>query len=61
MFMVPCIIDYIINVQRYATTSSLYFILLQYPSTYFGCLLLPSSEVRKTVVTTTGPNLATSK
>jgi hypothetical protein len=37
--------EYIINVQRDATTSSLYFILLQYPCTRFGCLLHPSSGV----------------
>jgi hypothetical protein len=45
---------FIINVQRDATISSLYFILLQYPSICFRCLLHPSSGVRKTVVTTTG-------
>jgi hypothetical protein len=45
---------YIINIQRDATISSLYFILLQYPSTCFGCLLHPSSGVHETVVTATG-------
>jgi hypothetical protein len=45
---------YIINVQQDATTSSLYFILLQYRFTCFRCLLHPSSGGHKTVVTTTG-------
>ena len=45
---------YIMNVQRDATISSLYFILLQDHSTCFGCLSHPSSGVHKTVVTTTG-------
>jgi hypothetical protein len=46
--------SHIIKVQRDATISGLYFILLQYPSTCFGCLLHPSSGAHKTLVTTTG-------
>ena len=45
---------YIISVQRGATLSSLYFILLHDHSTCFGCLSHPSSGVHETVVTTTG-------
>ena len=44
----------LINVQRDATLCSLYFILLQYHSTCFGCRPHPSSGVHKTVVTATG-------
>ena len=44
----------LINVQRDATISSLYFILLQCHSTCFGCRPHPSSGVHKTVVTATG-------
>ena len=44
----------LINVQRDATICSLYFILQQYRSTYFGCRPHPSSGVHKTVVTATG-------
>ena len=43
-----------INVQRDATMCSLYFILLQYHSTCFGCRPHPSSRVHKTIVTATG-------
>ena len=43
-----------INVQRDVTIWSLYFILLQYHSTCFGCRPHPSSGVHKTVVTATG-------
>jgi hypothetical protein len=42
------------NVQRDATMSSQYFILLQYFSTCFGFPLHPSSGVQETVVTVTG-------
>ena len=42
------------KVQRDATISSLYFILLQDHSTFFGCLSHPSSGVHETVVTATG-------
>ena len=45
---------YIVNVQRDATISSLYFILLHDHSTCFGCLSHSSSGVRETVVTATG-------
>ena len=45
---------YIIKLQRDAKISSLYFILLQDHSTYFGCLSHPSSGVHETVVTVTG-------
>ena len=38
----------LINVQRDATICSLYFILLQYHSTCFGCRPHPSSGVHKT-------------
>ena len=44
----------VINVQRGATMCSLYFILLQDHSTYFGCRPHPSSGVHKTAVTATG-------
>jgi hypothetical protein len=44
----------LINVQRDATICSLYFILLRYHSTCFGCRLHPSPGVHKTVVTATG-------
>jgi len=44
----------LVNVQRDATICSLYFILLQYHSTCFGCRPHPSSGVHKTVVTATG-------
>jgi len=44
----------LINVQRDATISSLYFILLQYHSTCFRCHPHPSSGVHKTVVTASG-------
>ena len=44
----------LINVQRDATVCSLYFILLLYHSTCFGCGPHPSSGVHKTVVTATG-------
>ena len=43
-----------IIVQRDATICGLYFILLLYHSTCFGCLLHPSSGVHKTVITATG-------
>jgi hypothetical protein len=42
------------NIQRDATMSSQYFILLHYHSTCFGCPLHPSSGVQETVVTATG-------
>jgi hypothetical protein len=54
IFMVPCIINLHDNIQRDATTSSQYFLLLQYHSTPFGCSLHPSSGVQETVVTATG-------
>jgi len=44
----------LINVKRDATICSLYFILLQYHSTCFGCRPHPSSGVHKAVVTATG-------
>ena len=44
-----------INIQRDATICSLYFILLQYHSTCFGCLPHPSSGVHKTVSTAYRP------
>ena len=62
----------LINIQRYATICSLYFILLHYHSACFGCRPHPSSGLHKTVVTATGtsscsyltptlPDLATSE
>ena len=47
-------ISVLINVQRDATICSLYFSLLQYHSTCFGCRPHPSSGVHKTVITATG-------
>jgi hypothetical protein len=47
-----CLILYY-NIQRDATMSSQYFILLQYHSICFGCILHPSSGVHETVVTAT--------
>jgi len=44
----------LINVQRDATVCSLYFILLHYHYTCFGCRPHPSSGVHKTVVTASG-------
>ena len=43
----------LINVQRHATMCKLYFILLQYHTTCFGCCPHPSTGVHKTVVTVT--------
>jgi len=43
VFMVPCF-----------TNRMIYFILLQYHSTCFGCRQHPSSGVHKTTVTATG-------
>jgi hypothetical protein len=42
------------NVQRDATMSSQYFILLHYHFTCFGCPLHQSSGVQETVVAATG-------
>ena len=44
----------LINVQGDATICSLYFIILQYHSTCFGCRPHPSSGVHKNVATGTG-------
>jgi hypothetical protein len=46
--------NYVIDNQRDAALSSLYFILLPSHSTRFECLPRPSSGVHKTAVTATG-------
>ena len=54
ILVVPCIVNllYVSN-QRDAVLSN-FSIVLQNHSTCFGCPLHPSSEVHKTLVTTTG-------